>query len=851
MRFRCCRPQRRLALGALLLLSGLLLVVGCSRVQDQKPPVFHPLQSVVRDYPDDPDVPDAYVRQWRDAHRRDPWAIPYVLLNIATHFTMTGDDAKADRYLRQALDAFQKRKNWAGQGTALCRMMAFWYPAGRREEVAAVLREKAANWRQPPLRAFIAHGEGLSLLWDGRYARAQDLFRQSLAENPFQTGDMDLLLLRRDSEAALGMAMVLAVYEKRLSKHFATLEGARDEEPQTVRALDDGAAHLRQAQALGRDIRLTALAPYLPQNLRQIMEADIDGFLGLAAGLSRQWERAHQHLAAALDLSRKSGYRWVELQTLIFLNQIGSLSRDLLEGLRLSRVLSEFAETYQLDFYQVWGKQLQARYYVSLGDNAKAVETLQEAVALCETFRSDVLVDVWRSILRINRDRQYEWLVDLLNGQGEFREAWRLAEKAKARHRVDLFAHADFGRTAEESALLAREKALAAAMGDIQRRVIRVVPDQVQKGLLQERQRLDADYEELMADVMDHYGERASWVLAVPLSVEDVQGRLDVNTTLLDYYMTDETLYIWVITRDHLRLVTVRLSRDSIRGLVASLRKALAAKDRKKEDHLLQRAYEVLMKPAMVYVGGDRIGVLAHDALLYLPFSALSYRGKYLIEGFSFFQLPDIGAWQGPGQTEAGSDGSVLLVEPPESAVLNGERTEILAELERIRRRMTRSRVFTSSGLTDTTFRQALEQYDFLYFMMPTRMSPEKPLAACLAVPFPVEADDCLTALAMARLPISGTVVMNSQTDPLPEGDGAGDEIAVFPWAFLSGGSPAVVMSLWWNRDRLRLIFMDAFFRYLDKRPDAEEALRRAQLEMIQRGHPPHQWAGFAVMNRR
>ena len=55
---------------------------------------------------------------------------------------------------------------------------------------------------------------------------------------------------------------------------------------------------------------------------------------------------------------------------------------------------------------------------------------------------------------------------------------------------------------------------------------------------------------------------------------------------------------------------------------------------------LSRRAYDLLLKPVIPFVSGDRIGFIPDDCLSYFPFAAMNYRGKFLAEAFSIFYLP-------------------------------------------------------------------------------------------------------------------------------------------------------------------------------------------------------------------
>ena len=107
----------------------------------------------------------------------------------------------------------------------------------------------------------------------------------------------------------------------------------------------------------------------------------------------------------------------------------------------------------------------------------------------------------------------------------------------------------------------------------------------------------------------------------------------------------------------YVQLVKIDLTRAELRGLVFSYLEAIHSKDRRKTESLSRRAYDLLLKPIIPFVSGERIGFIPDDCLSYFPFAAMNYRGKFLAEGFSIFYLPD-GRYAGAGRDGKAAFGS-------------------------------------------------------------------------------------------------------------------------------------------------------------------------------------------------
>jgi CHAT domain-containing protein len=65
--------------------------------------------------------------------------------------------------------------------------------------------------------------------------------------------------------------------------------------------------------------------------------------------------------------------------------------------------------------------------------------------------------------------------------------------------------------------------------------------------------------------------------------------------------------------------------------------------------------------------------------------------------------------------------------------------------------------------------------------------------------------------------------------------------------AFIEAGSQSVVSTLWELEDHATAHLMTTFYNHLGRHEEKAEALRQAQLEMLNSGSPPYYWAGFVL----
>ncbi len=251
---------------------------------------------------------------------------------------------------------------------------------------------------------------------------------------------------------------------------------------------------------------------------------------------------------------------------------------------------------------------------------------------------------MFAEVCRLQRRAVYESLVELLAAEGRAGEALTAAEKAKALMMTNLLAGQDIGATPAERELLRRETELGEIVRILRRRILNVSGEAHTGELLERLKGIKTIYDELLGQFGAEGEKLLSLVSVRGIDPIALQRLLDADTTLFSYFATDTGLYVWAIHQNMVHLVKIDLTREELRGLVFSYLEAIHSRDRKKTESLSRRVYDLLLKPVIPFVSGDRIGFIPDDCLSYFPFAAMNYRGKFLAEGFSIFYLPAAGS---------------------------------------------------------------------------------------------------------------------------------------------------------------------------------------------------------------
>jgi CHAT domain-containing protein len=826
-----------------ILICLILSVSGCTKAVAPMPSGAPPPQIELKG-PYDSDIPAEYLSRLRRVSVADDEAVPLTFLTVADHFAARGEVDKALHFLDRAADGFVRGKNRSGEATAWSRKVILLSNFGRETEARDLIHEAGEKWMAPPLRAFPGYIEGHRALLQGDFPHAISLLNRSLQDNAEFHGDLYLRMLRRDTELDAGISVILADRLPGLLAIYG-VTGA----PVTGKDAA-GESHLRNALVLNQELRQTKLEPLLPATDFRKVEAETHNFMGLEAWMRGNKAEALRQLVAAGELSRTAGFSAAEIRGLLFLGELGLQGEYGTEGRKAAELLRERSDRYRASPYQVWARLLLARYERGEERNREAIGFLREAAGIIEAQRSGLKVDMFDEVCRRQRRAVYESLVELMAGEGMVGEALTAAEKAKALMTVDLLAGEDLGRNPAEKELLKQEAGLGEEIRGLHRRILQVSDGTAADELRERLKHAEETYHDLLGQIGAEDGSLLSLISVSGVDSTALQRLLDENTTLFAYFAMAGGLYVWAIHRGQVHLERIDLPREELRALVFSFLAAIRDKDNRKTEIFSRKAYDLLLKPIIPFVSGERIGFIPDDALAYLPFAAVSYRGRFLADGFPIFHLPEAGLLeQVLGETRTAGLRILAFGNPD----LENETLDLhfaVQEVERIRKRIGGTTVLLRKQATEAKAGEMPSGYDILHFAVRGQFFPEEILKSVLLLTPGAGQDGRLTIREILGLRFQGRAVVLSGCDPMPEKDPEGKGLTSLHRAFLRTGSPSVVSTLWLVDDRAAAHLLDLFYLQLGEKEPLADALRAAQLHLIREGYPPYVWAAFVLTGK-
>lgn len=754
--------------------------------------------------------------------------------NLAALEILTGDPASAIKHLERARRLYLSIEYVTGLQNSLGQL------SGAHTDLG------------DPGRAFAYLDSALAL------SRAQGL-RQDEASN------LELLAgLHRD----LGNTRrALAVYAQARAINdelgLAYEQGADlRSEAQIHRDLDDlslAETKVREAVRIHRGVG----AP-LEEFLDLLLLAEIEAEAG-------RWGDTGEQLRSARELAARLNTRSVRVALAISEARIAERMGESSEVLRILDAADRDFATARYDA-QAEAYALKARGYAQFDSSDQAIDQGRRAVAAVERVRQDLHTGYLRTTYLAQKNRVYSDLVGSLLAAGSEEGAFQVADAARGRALAEHIsaASAERGRVgrlvgeyAEGDGLLLRINELVTRLDELEELAPGERDSKEESFLLNELQRARAEYEALLVRAAEIDPAGATVLGTRSVSVADVRGALSPDEALLEYLVTEERLFLFVVRRDGVRSFRLELPASALGPRVRIARELSARPNGRKEDagRVLARLHGDLIGPALdsgALAGVRRLVIVPHRDLAYLPFAALrdEERGRYLIEDYSLLSVPNAAAL--PVLRARDGERVEIAAAPSQGfAPFPNELPGTRAELDALQTALPDARGRTGRRASERAVRAALAGGGVVHVASHAVLNTGAPMFSRIelaaAADAETEDDGRLEVRELLGLAIESPLVFLSgcQTGVGATGSSsyaAGEDYVMLAQAFLYAGADNVVATLWRVEDRAAAVFAATFYREL-RSADPEVALARAQRRMLADPayRSPFHWAAYRI----
>jgi CHAT domain-containing protein len=342
---------------------------------------------------------------------------------------------------------------------------------------------------------------------------------------------------------------------------------------------------------------------------------------------------------------------------------------------------------------------------------------------------------------------------------------------------------------------------------------------------------------------------------AATAGLPDIQKALDEDTTLLSYFVAEENTLAFVITHDSFRALELPVGEKQLNAAVQHLDQmsGSAARGAVAVDAGIDTSLETSLKelsswliaPVAQHLNTEKIGIVPHGVLNYLPFAALNDGTGYFGDSHRLFSLPSATmlAYLKP-TTGFGRTALIMAQQDVEGF----PRLTFATQEARAIADLYHTEPLIGSKATETAFRAWAGQANIIHLAAHGELNPVQPLFSRILLGKDSKNDGSLEVHEVYGLDLQETdlVVLSAcdtQLGPLSRGD----DFVGLSRAFLSAGAPAVVATLWPVDDEATGLLMTRFYSNLSSGMGRAASLSAAQKATRARYSHPYFWAGFIL----
>jgi CHAT domain-containing protein len=352
-----------------------------------------------------------------------------------------------------------------------------------------------------------------------------------------------------------------------------------------------------------------------------------------------------------------------------------------------------------------------------------------------------------------------------------------------------------------------------------------------------------------------------------PVTLAQLQRTISPGQLLIEYVLAKPASYALAVTDSSIRAYRLKTG-PTIESEVKRYRDEIHAK--LADPSLGQALFNDLLAPIQEYSTHKDLVIVPDGELHLLPFSALVNHGAYVLASHSVDVAPSSTAFElleEHSEQQASAEmpyiGVAAWTQPADGrnpvvrAISGPEKDQFVplphseTEVEAIARDLPQpNTILLGRNATETNFKRLSgESADVIHLALHGYADVDYPdRSALIFAPEPNGPDDgLLQAREIRDLHIRAKLVTLSACDTGvgPVGE---TEVTNVVNAFIEAGANSVVSTLWDLDDESTEHLMTTFYSHLASRQRKVDALRLAQLDMLNKGLSPYFWAGVQIV---
>jgi CHAT domain-containing protein/Tfp pilus assembly protein PilF len=514
--------------------------------------------------------------------------------------------------------------------------------------------------------------------------------------------------------------------------------------------------------------------------------------------------------------------------------------------------------------YIISEQHIQACFGYFLKKQGKIAEALihfKRSVEILENLRRQFKVEEVQQSFMKDKMGAYKQLVLLLLEQGNIEDAFSFVERAKSRTLLDMLGNHQIKlKDSATQEQLKKERKLQNKINSLRDRTIKEKskPNDKQRAVLSEwdRELIEAQqqYSEILREIKQQSPELASFVSVDSLNLKDVQELIDPGITILEYFVTYEKTVVFVVSKNLVKAFQVDATEEQLQAKVDALRRSLSMKGYQEDKGgykvLSSELFELLLKDALNEVPTERICIVPHGVLHYLPFHMLSDGQKSLIDKYEIFYSPSSSVLQFCFEKRKPVKEAVLVFGNPDYEDKLPQLPFAELEAKKIKNLFPKAFVYIGSQATETMSKTRSSGMNIVHFATHAEFNEHVPIFSSIRLARDGNEDGLLEMHEIFGLDLAdaGLVTLSGCETAISD-ISKGDELIGLPRAFIYAGTPSVLASLWRVDDASTAALMIEFYKNLKTMPKSQ-ALRKAQLKIRSQCKDNHPifWGSFILI---
>jgi CHAT domain-containing protein len=464
-----------------------------------------------------------------------------------------------------------------------------------------------------------------------------------------------------------------------------------------------------------------------------------------------------------------------------------------------------------------------------------------------KTLFANTKVDVYNQLILLLLKNKKQWN-DLTYAQA-IERSLSLSEQARSRTFLDMLGNKKIeAKEKSDTTLLNREQLLRLKISQLVQETNKAASQsEIKQQLAKELDQVQRDHFDLMQRIRLNSPAYSTLMVVDPPPVQHIQQKLDEKTLLLEYWLSDDALVIWTITRDHVDATTVVLEREALLRLIKASRSAIAFQLPEAENHLSELYKHLVLPVESTLARYSKTIVVPHSSLHFVPFHALrNQKGEFLIEKTIISYAPSSSILlhclnQTP---KKGNKFLGLALGDLSIGSFSGlPGTEV--EINQISKLYDDFDAKSKESFRESEFKAQSANYNYVHVATHGVFNKNQPIHSYLLMTKDEQDDGQLTVDEIFGLQMNSKMVTLSACETALGDLGEADELIGLSRAFIYAGSPSVMVSLWKVDDATTSWLMTRFHQYWKAGHTSAEALTFAQRDLINRNFKSSQSRGL------